>query len=75
MRKSTNKDAADLIEAAEWIGFHWPHKGFRAWLLRTFVFPDAANQHFKGCVDKFAQQPRHHRTDALNLLRQSDAPE
>lgn len=75
MRKSTNKAAADLIEAAEWIGFLWPRKGFNAWLLRTFVFPGAAHEHFKDCVDEFARQPRHHRSDALNLLRKSDAPE
>jgi hypothetical protein len=43
--------------------------------LRTFVFPGAAHEHFKDCVDEFARQPRHHRSDALNLLRKSDAPE
>jgi len=42
--------AVDLIDAANNLSVHWPHKGLARWLLRIFVFSGAERTRFETAI-------------------------
>jgi hypothetical protein len=58
-RIEADRKAAEVIEAATWLHNVWPQGRFCRWLLREFVFPNAARQNFEETLHSFLALPRH----------------
>jgi len=61
------KDAAVLLDAADWLSTFWPTKGFSLWLLKFFV-PSACRENFTRALENFTNHDVDTRRQLQNAM-------